>query len=498
MRLSTTHARITEIGCDLLVLGLAEGDADKSGEVGRLDAPMGGLLREQIGRRRFRGAEGESVLIDTHGRLPSRAVLLLGLGPKSELNEEVWRRAGGRSRALADAERAKRAAAYVPLSRASESCGEAFAEGFLLAGYRFDRYKAASDRGSGAEELILGTEDPASSRSLAGRLRAVREAVRAVFLARDLVNEPASVKTPAYLGERARSIARQAGGSFVKAEVWGRAGIERRNLRGLLAVSRGSAEPPRFIKLSYRPPGRSRTRRRIALVGKGLTFDSGGLSLKSAKAMEKMKLDVSGGAVVMAVMGAVGRLKPQVEVTAYVPATENLPGAAAQKPGDVIRYRNGKTVEVLNTDAEGRLILADALICACEEKPDAVIDVATLTGACMVALGARVAGVLGNDQRLIDDLIAHGEAAGDPLWQLPLIEDYREGLKSSVADLKNVGGPSAGAITAALFLREFVGKQRWAHLDIAGPAFTDKDLPYTPKGGTGFGVRTLLRYLTAA
>ena len=252
-------------------------------------------------------------------------------------------------------------------------------------------------------------------------------------------------------------------------------------------------EEPRFIKVAYKPSGKPR--RKVALVGKGLTFDSGGLSLKSAKSMETMKLDMSGGATVLGVMRVLSQLKPPVQVTAYVPSTENLPGGNAQKPGDVIRYKNGKTVEVLNTDAEGRLILADALICAAEDKPDVIIDLATLTGACMVALGTQVAGVLGNNQELIDALIRCGKEAGEFLWQLPLVKEYKEDIKSAVADIKNIGGSHAGAITAALFLEEFVGNVPWVHLDIAGPAFAEKDLPYIPKGGTGFGVRTLVRYL---
>src|SRR5438034_907973 len=227
----------------------------------------------------------------------------------------------------------------------------------------------------------------------------------------------------------------------------------------------------------------------------GITFDSGGLSLKSPKAMEAMKYDMAGGAAVIGAVAAAARLGLPVDVTGFVPATENLPGGRAQKPGDVIRFLNGKTVEVLNTDAEGRLILADALALASREKPDAIVDLATLTGACRVALGTGLAGVMGNDERLVAQLIEAGRAAGEPLWQLPLVREYREDLKSPIADLKNVGG-EAGTITAGLFLEEFVDGVPWAHLDIAGPAFTEKDLPHAPRGGTGFGVRLLVRYLS--
>jgi len=232
------------------------------------------------------------------------------------------------------------------------------------------------------------------------------------------------------------------------------------------------------------------------LIGKGITFDSGGLSLKPAKSMETMKLDMAGGAAVIASMSCLPKLNLDVEVTGYVPTTDNLPGHNAQKPGDVIRYLNGKTIEVLNTDAEGRLILADALALAAQQKPDSMINLATLTGACMVALGTQVAGIFSNHQALADDLIRCGRESGEKLWQLPLVKEYREMIKSSVADMKNIGGAHGGAITAALILQEFVGSTPWAHLDIAGPSFAESDSALCPKGGTGFGVRTLVKFLS--
>jgi leucyl aminopeptidase len=311
-----------------------------------------------------------------------------------------------------------------------------------------------------------------------------------VCLARDLVNEPASVSTPSYLAEQATKIARASG---IKAEIFGLNKIKTAKMAGLLAVAKGSVEEPRFIKLTYTPKGKAK--KKIALVGKAVTFDSGGLSLKPPKSMETMKLDMSGGATVLAAMQVISQLKPQVQVTAYVPSTENMPSGTAQKPGDIIRYRNGKTVEVLNTDAEGRLILADALISAVEDKPDVIIDLATLTGACMVALGSQIAGMFCNNQELADALQTCGKESGEALWRMPLVKEYKDEIKSSVADIKNIGGGHGGAIAAALFLEEFVGDVPWAHLDIAGPAFAERDMPYTPKGGTGFGVRTLVRYV---
>jgi leucyl aminopeptidase len=313
-----------------------------------------------------------------------------------------------------------------------------------------------------------------------------------VFLARDLVNEPPSITTARYLGEQAK---RHCRGRGLSVEVWGKKKIQAMNLAGLLAVNRGSVEEPRFIIIRYRPPGRAK--KRVALIGKGITFDSGGLSLKTAKSMETMKLDMAGGAAIIGAMSKLPNLRPEIEVTGYIPTTDNLPSGSAQKPGDIIRYLNGKTVEVLNTDAEGRLILADGLALAAKEKPDCMINLATLTGACMVALGTEVAGIFGNHQPLVDNLVRCGREAGEKLWQLPLVKEYREEIKSSVADIKNIGGSYGGAITAALLLQEFVSDIPWAHLDIAGPAFAEKEMPACPKGGTGFGVRTLLKFLSS-
>jgi leucyl aminopeptidase len=277
-------------------------------------------------------------------------------------------------------------------------------------------------------------------------------------------------------------------------EVWNKKKIETMKLAGLLAVNRGSHEEPRFIKIHYRPTAKAK--KRVALIGKGITFDSGGLSLKPSKSMETMKLDMAGGAAVIATMACLPKLGFDIEVSGYVPTTDNLPGHGAQKPGDVIRYLNGKTIEVLNTDAEGRLILADALALAATEKPDYMINLATLTGACVTALGTQVAGLFSNHQPLADNLLRAGDTAGEKLWQLPLVKEYKDLIKSGVADMKNIGGAHGGAITAALILQEFVGTTPWAHLDIAGPAFSESDNALCPKGGTGFGVRTLLRFLS--
>jgi leucyl aminopeptidase len=268
--------------------------------------------------------------------------------------------------------------------------------------------------------------------------------------------------------------------------------IANEGLGGLMGVARGSAEPPRLIELVYEPPGARGT---VALVGKGITFDSGGLSIKTADGMETMKTDMSGAAAVLATMSLLPALAPKVKVVAIVPTTENMPGGRAIKPGDVLKIRNGKTVEVLNTDAEGRLVLADGLSLAVEAGVDAVIDLATLTGACMVALGPTIAGLMGNNEAWADQVRAAADRAGEPVWPLPLPKDYRKKIDSEVADIKNTGGRYGGALTAGLFLEEFVDGVPWAHLDIAGPARSEEDDGYTPKGGSGFGVRTLVEML---
>jgi len=371
-------------------------------------------------------------------------------------------------------------------------------EGFLLGGYRFDKYRSkknGADEGNDKTEVesltVAGSGLPGGAPARVTVAR-VERLCKAVFLARDLINEMSSVKTPTYLAKQAKEIARE---HKLSCDVWQGDKLVKENMNGILRVSAGSNEPGAFIKLVYKP--KKKAKATIALVGKGITFDSGGLSIKPWKSMEWMKQDMSGAAAVLATVQAAAELQLPVEVRGYIAAAENMTGGGAQKPGDIITYRNGTTAEVLNTDAEGRLVLADALCVAVEEKPDCIIDLATLTGACMVALGTRVAGVLGNDQRLVETLLRHGKETGEDLWQLPLVEDYMEDIKSFNADIQNTGSGWAGTITAALFLRSFVGETKWAHLDIAGPAFAEKPYPYAPKGGTGFGIRCLMSYLSS-
>jgi leucyl aminopeptidase len=479
------------IKTDLLVIPVREKKPDEA-VIRALDRRLKGQLSRRIEKSKFTGAEGSSLLYATAGVLPAAQILLVGLGGETEIASDTWRKAAARARKEAAAIGADEMALLFAPAKDVEPVAGAIAEGVLLASYQFNKYRSNSKSAVELKALMLfapGLKPTAALRHCAERAQTIASAV---FLTRDLINEPPSVTTAHFLGEQAE---RHCRGRGLSVEVWGKRKIEAMKLAGLLAVNRGSYEEPRFIAIHYKPAGKAK--KKVALIGKGITFDSGGLSLKPAKSMETMKLDMAGGAAVIAAMSCLPKLGLNVEVTAYIPTTDNLPGHNAQKPGDVIRYLNGKTIEVLNTDAEGRLILADALALAARQKPDYMINLATLTGACMVALGPQVAGIFSNHQPLADDLIRCGQEAGEKLWQLPLVKEYKEYIKSGVADMKNIGGAHGGAITAALILQEFVENIPWAHLDIAGPAFSENDSALCPKGGTGFGVRTLLRFLSA-
>jgi leucyl aminopeptidase len=467
---------------DLLLVPVHEGAVKRA--LGGLDRRTAAAIERRMRAGAFRGRADE--VLAHHGDV---AVALVGLGTPKEDRTQAWRRAGGRGRQEAERQRAARVTALVGEAAQRPDLLAAFVEGFQLAGYRFVRYQSEPNGRARVQRLALRAEDALERADVRRALARVDAVVPEVFRARDLVNEPPSVATPRFLAEQAEALGRDLPG--LRVEVWAPARIAKEGLTGLAGVARGAREEPRFIVLRWEPRGAAR---RVALVGKAITFDSGGLSLKPPKSMETMKYDMAGGAAVIGAVAAAARLALPVAVTGYVPATENLPGGSAQKPGDVIRFLNGKTVEVLNTDAEGRLVLADGLALAARSKPDALIDLATLTGACRVALGNLYAAVMGTDQALVDALLAAGAAAGEPLWQLPLVAEYGDDLKSPIADLKNVGG-EAGSIIGGLFLEKFAGGVPWAHLDIAGPAFTEKELPHAPRGGTGYGVRLLVRYL---
>ncbi len=491
MEIRFRDTNIAAITTDLLVIPVREKKLDEAA-IRALDRRLKGQLARRIEKSQFTGAEGSSLLYATAGLLPAAQILLIGLGGEAEIASDTWRKAAARARKEAAAGGAAEMAFFFAPGKEADSVAATIVEGVLLASYQFNKYRSNSKAPAELKALTLFAPGLKRGATLGRRAEDAQTIASAVFLARDLINEPPSVTTARFLGEQAE---RHCRGRGLSVEVWGKRKIEAMKLAGLLAVNRGSHEEPRFIAIHYKPAGKAK--KKVALIGKGITFDSGGLSLKPAKSMETMKLDMAGGAAVIAAMSCLPKLGLNVEVTGYIPTTDNLPGHNAQKPGDVIRYLNGKTIEVLNTDAEGRLILADALALAARRKPDYMINLATLTGACMVALGSQVAGIFSNRQPLAEELIRCGQEAGEKLWQLPLVKEYKEHIKSGVADMKNIGGAHGGAITAALILQEFVENIPWAHLDIAGPAFSESDSALCPKGGSGFGVRTLLKFLSA-
>jgi leucyl aminopeptidase len=470
------------------VLLIAAGARWRSDMVAALDQRLGGAFSAEIEQQGFIGVEGEAALFQTQGRLRARAVLVVGIGngagptPWYKLAETTVRRA-------ADL-KARTAAVVLSREQVSADRLEILAEGLHLAGYTFDRLKGRTPKRPQALQrvAILVGEPGTGWRNALARGAAM---ARATCYARDLINLPAAVVTPTYLATEARHIARH---QRLRLRVLDAPALKRLGMGALLGVAQGSAQPPRFIELIYRP--RRTPRRRVALAGKGITFDSGGLSLKPADAMQTQKRDMAGAAAVLGAMSVIRDLALPVEVRAYVPSTENMPGGRAIKPGDVLRAYNGTSIEVLNTDAEGRLVLADALSYAAAAKPDVLIDLATLTAAVRAALGTRFAAIMGTDSSLVRALIDAAHACGENLWELPLVPEYRSDLDSSVADIKNIGeGGTAGTIVAGLFLREFVGTVPWAHIDFSSTVMTDKPLPCHPRGATGFGVRTLLRYL---
>jgi leucyl aminopeptidase len=495
MKVAMSTRPLIDIENDAVVVERYLGEARLVSDAARIDRALGGLLTRILEEERFDGRLGEVTHLHTGGLLPARRVVVVGLGPRREARAEAVRRAASAAVRRARDLGARSVAVGLIGSRLSaQARAQALGEGALLGLYTFDRYRARKPDQRQVETLTIAVTPPGGQAAVREGIRLAELGAEAAGFARDLINEPANRVTATALAEAAESIA-QAGD--VQAKIFDRAACAEMGMGAFLGVNQGSHEPPRFIHLAYTPKGRPR--RRIALIGKGITFDSGGLDLKPADAMERMKGDMSGAAAVLGVMKVIGRLAPPVEVHALVAATDNMPSGSAVKPGDILRAMSGKTIEVNNTDAEGRLTLADALGYAAKEiRPDEIVDIATLTGACSIALGSLCGGAMTNNPALQARLLRAAEAAGERLWPLPLIEEYRDGLKSEVADLKNTGPRPGGAITAGLFLREFAGETPWVHLDIAGAAFTDKDLPYAPKGGVGFGTRTLLAYVVGA
>ncbi len=496
MNLDVSFANPLAERVDLLVLPCFEEDlrrGAKGGTQSLLQAAnrkLGGQLLAAATDEGFKGDLESTLLFHTGGRMPFARLLILGLGKRTGYRTELLRQATAHAIRVAGRVSAQRLALRLPGLAPGTDEVEAAAEGAELGAYRFDRYRTEKkSRKPQVRRLTLVASTAAQARAGARQLPLAKEIAASVNWARDLVNEPAGVMTPKRLAAEAVTMARAHG---LRSEVRGPAEIRRLGMGMLLGVSQGSAEEPRLIHVWYQPSGAAAKRPPLAIVGKAITFDSGGLSLKTNEGMMDMKTDMAGSAAALGAMRAIASLRPPFPVHAFMGACENMPGGRAYKLGDVLTSRAGKTVEITNTDAEGRLVLGDVLSWANEWKPAALIDLATLTGACVVALGHWTVGAFSPDDELASEVLQAASAAGEDFWRLPMTQWIKENLKSEIADLRNTGERWGGAIAAAHFLHEFTGDTPWIHLDIAGPSFSHKERGYIPKGGTGVGVRTLV------
>jgi leucyl aminopeptidase len=483
---AVARKHFSEIVCDALVFDVFEGEKPEGGVLAELDKRSGGVITSLIESGEFSGKSGESAYLHNPGDLKARRLLLLGAGKSDEFNTDVVRKMAGTAARML---RGKKAHSIAFLRRSQLPIGEsaqAATEGALLALFDPDKYQTSDKTESHLETIIfVATEGDADE--LDRGIRRGRIIAEATNFAREVVNEPSNIMTPTELARRAEVVAREFG---LGIDVLDEGRMKELGMGALLGVAQGSVEPPKLIVMRYTPQFRSDET--IAIIGKGITFDTGGISIKPADGMEKMKYDMAGGATAIATMRALAQLRPQVNVIGIVPATENMPDGRAQRPGDVVHAMTGKTIEVINTDAEGRLVLADAVAYARKLGATKIVDLATLTGAVSVALGDVYIAILGTNQELIDQIIAAGRRAGEKIWQLPLDKEYREQIKSEIADIKNIGGRKAGTITGAYFIREFVEDTPWAHLDIAGTAWNETNKSYLSVGPTGVCVRTLV------
>jgi len=473
---------------DALAVGLFSGEAGASGR-SALDARFGSAIADQLERRRFKAKPGECLSLDLLGQSPN-LLILVGLGAPADFGAEQLRGATAAASKAAAAAGASQLGLAMPIEGlGAEAAAGAMAEAVRLSLFADQRFKSEREPRPGLSQVeLLGLGDAAQ-----GAVTSAAAICSGVELARELVAAPPNVVTPAALADTAAAIAREFG---LELKVLERADCQALGMGSYLAVAQGSDLPPKFIHLTYRPEGSAQ--RRLVLVGKGLTFDSGGYNLKTAGSqIEMMKYDMGGSAAVLGAMRTIAELRPAgVEVHMVVAACENMISGGAIHPGAIVTASNGKTIEINNTDAEGRLTLADALVYACKLEPDAVVDLATLTGACVIALGEEIAGLWSPSDALAQGLLDAGVQGGENLWRMPLRASYREGLKSGLADMKNTGPRPGGSITAALFLQDFVEPSvPWAHLDIAGTVWSDKGRGLDPAGATGFGVRTLVNWV---
>lgn len=494
MDIRATAGDIARSRVDTIVLGITAGSRHLDAAGKTVDAAMEGALSRLIAAGEIRGKKGELATIHTLGKIPAKRIVIVGLGASRDLSIDVIRSATGDALRALRGSGARRIATTILAEGAGKidapHAAQALVEGAILGLYQFNKHRKPADHANGVRELVIVDR----SRAKLARVRAAIDVGRIIAesacLARDMTNEPANHMTPTHMAGVAEGVGKQCG---LEVSVVDREGMERLGMGALLAVARGSAEPPMFVIMRYLgdPENPHRT---LGLIGKGVTFDAGGISLKPAAGMSDMKTDMAGGACVIAAMRAIGLLKPRINVTGLVPATENLPSSTALKPGDVVTAMGGKTIEVENTDAEGRLILADALTYARQQSLSPLVDIATLTGAMKTTFGQTCTGVFTNHQPTLNGFLKSASAAGEKVWQMPMFEEYRDLIKSDIADIKNSGGRLAGSMAAAWFLAEFVGNTPWVHLDIAGTVRSELTRGHVVKGATGVMVRTLVQF----
>ena len=491
MEVKVIVGNIAEIKAGAIIVNFFEGMEHLQGDTASIDRTLDRAISQLIAQGEIKGKLNQITIIHSLGKLPAARVVVAGLGKQQELSQDKIRGAVAetcrllRNKGVDSIATIAQGAGIAGIS--PDGAAQAITEGALLGTYSFRRHITKEAEYGEIKQLTIVEADKTQLPSLEQGCYKGRVLAEATNLARDMVNEPANYMTPTHMAETAARLAESYG---LELSLLEREQMQELGMGALLGVAQGSRQPPKFIVLRYK--GGDSTETDVALVGKGITFDSGGISIKRPEKMDEMKGDMAGGAAIMAAMSAIAQLKPKINVMAVIPATENLPSDNALKPGDILTAIDGKTIEVVSTDAEGRLILADALGYAKKFGAKLIIDVATLTGACRAALGNVCSGAFANNQELVDKVIAAGAEAGELIWQMPMYEQYKQQNKSDVADIKNIGDKYGGAITAAQFLAEFVGDTPWVHLDIAGTSLSEKEQAYLVKGATGVSVRTLV------
>jgi leucyl aminopeptidase len=495
MKITLQRGRLEAFASEAAMAFHFEGDQKLLRDTEAMDKALGGLISEVVRSGDFQGELYQPSLIYTKGTIPAKRVLLMGLGKRGDFNLDKWRGAASKAAQFLR-DKGIKEFSCCPYPRGErkfrlEDFSQGLVEGIYLGLYQFTEFKTEEKKKiKEVEQVHLVTPDEKRISHIQKAMEAAETISKTVYLTRDLVSRPANRKTPSMLAQIAKDVAENNG---LRWKVLDMDKMKQLGMGAILAVASGSREPPKFIILEYKPPKRDLDT--VVVIGKAITFDSGGLSLKPSENMDKMKHDMGGGAAAIGIIQAASQLKLPLRLVALIPATENLPSGSAYRPGDILTSLSGKTIEVISTDAEGRLILADALAYSQRFKPKAIIDLATLTGACIIALGENVTGMMGNDEGLKAKVRRAADRTGEKVWELPLWEEYEEQIKSEVADIKNVGGRPAGTITGGVFLKKFVGEYPWVHLDIAGPVWVNKDKPYIPKGATGVGVRLVVQLL---